>query len=108
MRLIIGIILLFVSQPLFAANTYVDINSFKLWTSTFDADVVRVRTSEPISNPENCIDPDSDVVGTQLSEKVKDRIYSTLLAANMAKKTIRVVSNGCEDNRPKINTVIIE
>jgi hypothetical protein len=90
---------------------FVTISNFQLWSNTYANPQIRVVISgDTYYNPSNCSIPDSYMVSTALSDKIQDRMYSSLLSATMAKKSVvmRVENNGCENNRPRIITVIIE
>ena len=90
---------------------FVTISNFQLWTNIYNNTQIRVIISgDTYYNPSNCSNPDSYMVSTALSEKLQDRIYSTLLSATLAQKPVvlRVENNGCENNRPRIMLVIIQ
>lgn len=50
------------------------------------------------------------MVSSALSAEVRQRIYSTLLAAKLAGRPVRLYldTNACESNRPRVNNVTIE
>jgi hypothetical protein len=90
---------------------FVTISNFQLWSNTYNNPQIRVVISgDTYYNPSKCINPDSYMVSTALSEKIQDRMYSNLLSAVMANKSVvlRVENNGCENDRPRIITVIIQ
>jgi hypothetical protein len=90
-----------------AAGVWVDISDIKLWSNTYTADTIRVETSEARMNPSNCSDPDSYMVLSTLSEPTQQRIYSSLLAAKMSNKIIRLRIDGCQSERPAIINVVL-
>lgn len=57
-----------------------------------------------------CTDVDSYMVSSTLPADARQRIYSTLLAAKLAGKAVRlyVDSNTCEDKRPKVYQVTVD
>ncbi|MCE3251595.1 MAG: hypothetical protein K0Q67_605 [Cellvibrio sp.] len=90
---------------------FVTISNFQLWSNTYNAPEIRViLTGDTYYNPSNCPNTDSYMVTTAMSEKVQDRIYSALLSAVMAKKSVilRIENNGCQSGRPAIMNVIIQ
>ncbi len=90
---------------------FVTISNFQLWTNIYNGPQIRVIISgDSYYNPSNCSNPDSYMVSTALTDKQQDRIYSALLSATMAQKSVvlRVENNGCENNRPRIMLVIIQ
>ncbi|PCH65672.1 MAG: hypothetical protein COC04_01305 [Gammaproteobacteria bacterium] len=85
-----------------------EIENFEVWSNTTaDLDQIRI-TGATMNNPDGCTDTDSYMVDTTLSEEVRGRIYSTLLAAVMASRKVRVTVDGCIINRPKIVIVRIK
>lgn len=89
----------------------VTIDNFQLWSNTYNSPEIRVViTGDTYYNPSNCPNTDSYMVTTAMSEKVQDRIYSALLSAVMAKKSVilRIENNGCQGGRPAIMNVIIQ
>ena len=90
---------------------FVTIANFQLWTNNYNEPQIRVIVSgDTHYNPSNCSNSDSYMVSTALSDKVQDRVYSALLSATLAKKSVilRVENNGCENNRPRIMNVVIQ
>lgn len=90
---------------------YVTIENFQLWSNTYNSAEIRVVVAgDTYYNPSNCPNTDSYMVTTTLPEKVQDRIYSTLLSAVLAKKSVvlRIENNGCQNNKPAIMNVIIQ
>ncbi|UTW44511.1 hypothetical protein KFE80_08895 [bacterium SCSIO 12696] len=103
---ILLISVLFLTFPASAGE--VTLENFQLWSTTYGNDVIRVLPVGATVIADGCTDPDSYMVKTSLPEAVKARIYSTLLAAKMAGKTVKITTSACEDNRPAINNVILE
>jgi len=98
--------LLFTAYAHAAGTVYV--TNFSVWSNTYNDPTIRVTTGETRFNPESCTDPDSYMVDDTLPDLVKNRIFSTLMAAKMAGKKIRLWISGCYANRPAIKTVILE
>lgn len=90
-----------------AAGVWVDISDFHLWSNTYEYDIIRVEVVSGYQNPSSCSQPDSYMVLTTLSESSKQRIYSTLLAAKMANRGVRLRVDGCQGDRPAIQNVIL-
>ncbi|OZY86298.1 hypothetical protein CBP51_04530 [Cellvibrio mixtus] len=113
MEKFIALVLLF-SVNVFANNGndgLVTVKNFQLWSNTHNAPEIRVIISgDTYYNPSNCPNPDSYMVTTALTEKIQDRIYSTLLSAVLAEKPLilRIENNGCQNGRPAIMNVIIQ
>ena len=92
-------------------NGFVTVSNFQLWSNTYNAPQIRlVISGDTYYNPNNCSNPDSYMVSTALTDKVQDRIYSVLLSAALAKKSVILVidSNSCENNKPSVLTAIIQ
>ncbi len=93
-------------------DSWVTAKDYQLWSNTYTDEHIRVVPSDGMYNPagEQCSDLDSYMVDTSLPEPVKQRIYSTLLSAVMAKRSVklRLDSSSCENLRPKIITVVIQ
>lgn len=96
-----------ISQNTRAAGKWVDLTDFYLWSNTYLLDVIRVEVGGAIQNPGGCSDPDSCMVLTTLSEEAKQRIYSTLLAAKLAGRPVRLRVDGCESDKPTIISVVL-
>lgn len=92
-------------------NGWVTISNFDLWSNTYTEPQIRINlNNDTYYNPAgHCTLVDSYMVSTSLSEKQQDRIYSMLLSAVLAKKSLRVRldTNYCENNRPMILNVVI-
>ena len=99
------LLIAFISMP--ARAGIVNLSSFQLWSTTNGSDVIRVIPDNASVVAEGCNDPDSYMVDTALTDAAKSRIYSTLLAAKMSDKPVRLNIQGCESNRPAINNVIL-
>lgn len=108
------LVLIFLSNISIANNGndgFVTINDFQLWSNTHNAPEIRVIIiGDTYYNPSNCPNTDSYMVTTAMSEKVQDRMYSALLSAVMAKKSVvlRIENNGCQSGRPAIMNVVIQ
>ncbi len=93
-------------------NGWVTVNNMQLWSNTYlDPQIRVVLTGDTYYNPAvSCASVDSYMVSTALTEKQQDRIYSTMLSAVMAKKSImlRLDTNNCENGRPRIINVAIQ
>lgn len=92
-----------------AQAAWADLSSFKLWTTTNGADLIRVFPigTSVINDNNTCADPDSYMVSTNLTPEAIARIYSTLLAAKMADKPVLLYIAGCENDRPAIKNVVL-
>ncbi len=92
-------------------NGWVTISNFDLWSNTYTEPQIRINlNNDTYYNPAgHCTLVDSYMVSTTLSEKQQDRIYSMLLSAVLAKKSLRIRldTNYCENNRPMILNVVI-
>lgn len=108
LRKMMAILALSVVGSVHAANNIVPMSDFELWTTTYQDDVIRVIDLNGVKNPETCTNPDSYFVSTALSAKAQERIYSTLLAANFSEKSVRIALNGCQDNRPRLVSVLVK
>jgi len=91
---------------------WVTASNFALWTTTYGSDVIRVEVSDGYYNPAGtvCTDLDSYMVSTALSKEAQQRIYSALLSASLANKSVRLFidTNYCQNSRPMIKTVVIK
>lgn len=88
------------------ADVNVDLNDFELWSTTAGSDLIRVfPKGVPVNNSATCGDADSYMVKTTLAPAAINRMYSTLLAAKMSAKPVRLMISGCETNRPAIVSV---
>lgn len=88
-------------------------DSYKLWSNTPGSNnVIRISMrADSVYNPsQNCTDLDSYMVSSVIPEVARQRIYSTLLAAKLAGRPVRLYidTNACEDKRPRVNNVTIE
>ncbi|WP_419227329.1 hypothetical protein [Alteromonas sp. OM2203] len=108
------VILLFITFPVAFAHDgndgWVTIESFKLWSNTYQTNTIRVVVDDSVYNPaKTCSDIDSYMVASELSEESKNRLYSMLLAANLAGKPVKVFvdKSSCERNRPKIMNAVL-
>jgi hypothetical protein len=90
-----------------ATGMWVDISDFHLWSNTYENDIIRIQVPSGYQNPSSCSEPDSYMVLTTLSEYSKQRIYSTLLAAKMANRPVRLWVDGCLNDRPTVQNVIL-
>lgn len=113
MRKVVIACLILMSTPLLAHNGndgFVTADGYKLWSNTYGTNVIRVFPSDGYYNPASCANVDSYFVSTEISLESQQRIYSTLLAAKLASKPVvlRLDTDYCEDNRPRILHVIIE
>lgn len=113
-KILLSVFLTFLSTQCFSHdgnNGWVTISNFDLWSNTYTEPQIRVNlNNDTYYNPAgHCTLIDSYMVSTALTEKQQDRIYSMLLAAVMAKKPLRVRldTNYCENNRPRILNVVI-
>lgn len=83
-----------------------------LWSNTHSNDTIRiVVTPADYYNPAGaiCCDVDSYMVASNISAEARQRIYSTILAAKLAGKAVKlyVDSDGCEQGRPRVLNVTI-
>lgn len=91
------------------ADTQVVVSNYQLWATTNGNDIVRViPTAISVANGEACSDPDSYMVKSTLSAGQINRIYSTLLAAKISGKPVRLVTSGCMTNRPAIVDALLD
>ena len=102
-KLLFLMICVTLAQNVRAAGEWVDLTGFYLWSNTYLLDVIRVEVGGVIQNPGGCSDPDSYMVLTTLSAEAKQRIYSTLLAAKLAGRPVRLRVDGCESNKPPLS-----
>lgn len=107
-------ILLFAIPPFVSAHDgndgWVTLRNFSLWSNTHETDTIRVEVVDGYYNPaQTCSNPDSYMVSSALSFEARSRIYSTLLAATLASKSIVAYINpsSCEKDRPQILNVKI-
>ena len=115
MRFFLAVGLLFL-MPLmsFAHNGndgFVTVSDFQLWSNTYNAPQIRlIVKGDTYYNPSNCSNLDSYMVSAALSSEVQGRIYSMLLSAVIAKKSVvlRIENNGCENTRPAIVNAVLE
>ena len=115
-RLMFLIVMVSVSFSLSAHDGndgWVTIQDYKLWSNTYGSDTIRVEVSDGYYNPDNSCpesEIDSYMVSSSLSVEAQQRIYSTLLSALMASRSVRLRldTNTCEQNRPKILNVTIQ
>jgi len=98
----------FITFPTHAANTFITLDNFELWSSTYEADTIRINDLNGEQNPETCTDPDTYFVSTAMSLEAQNRAYSTLMAAKLSKQPIQVILSGCQDGRPKVVSVILK
>lgn len=94
-------------------NGWVTVKGFDLWSNTYTDPQIRIIVSgDAYYNPAGsaCTGVDSYMVSTALPDKQQDRIYSTLLSAVMANKAVqlRLDTNLCENNRPRIINVMVQ
>ena len=94
----------FLMMPFYSHAEFVMLEDFTLWSNTYETDTIRVykKDNQPVVNPNSCGDPDSYMVASRLSEDARERIYSSLLAAKMANRTVKIWVSGCERERPAI------
>lgn len=88
----------------------VTINNFRLWSNTYEQDTIRIEVNDGYYNPaEVRSDPDSYKVPSELTQEARDKLFSSLLAANLAEKSLKAFINAstCERQRPKIMNVVI-
>jgi hypothetical protein len=115
MKKLLMMIVIFSISALTSANNgndgFVTVANFQLWSNTHNSPEIRLMViGDTYYNPSGCPNPDSYMVTTSLSDKVQDRMYSMLLSALMAKKSVvlRIENNGCQGNRPMIMNVIVQ
>jgi len=106
-KLLFLVICVTLAQNARAAGEWVDLTDFYLWSNTYLLDIIRVQVGGTVQNPSGCSDSDSYMVLTTLSEEAKQRIYSTLLAAKLAGRPVRLRIDGCESNKPAIISVVL-
>lgn len=89
---------------------WVTITNYRLWSNTYNNPTIRIVARDSYYNPSNCKNSDSYMVSTSLTLDVQERIYSTLLASYFAKTSVRlyVSDNDCENERPKVLTVVMD
>tara|TARA_R110001592_G_scaffold349845_1_gene645492 strand:- start:11268 stop:11672 length:405 start_codon:yes stop_codon:yes gene_type:complete len=104
----IALIVGFISLPAHAVNTFITLDNFELWSSTYEADTIRINDLNGEQNPENCTDPDTYFLSTALSLEAQNRAYSTLMAAKLSKQPIQIILSGCQGGRPKVVSVILK
>jgi hypothetical protein len=86
---------------------------YTLWSNTYAGDTIRiVVTSLDYYNPAGsaCTNVDSYMVSSAISAEARQRIYSTLLAAKMAGKPVKLSldTNYCEQARPRVLNVTLD
>lgn len=116
MKKIVFSLLMVLAVPVFAHNGnngWVTIKGFDLWSSTYTDSQIRIIISgDTYYNPAGCNAAmvDSYMVSTAQPESHQNRMFSMLLAATMAGKavSIRLDTNYCENNRPRIITVMLQ
>lgn len=86
--------------------------SYALWSGTYTDPTIRIiLTVSDYYNPATCGNNDSYMVSTTISAESRQRLYSTLLAAKLAGKPVKLVletaNNVCEQGRPKVVSVIV-
>lgn len=91
---------------------WVTIQGYSLWSSTYKDPQIRVMIkNDTYYNPARvaCGELDSYMVSTQLSQAQQDKIFSILLSASIAQKSVRIRldRDSCELNRPAIITAVI-
>ena len=106
-KLLVLAMCLAVAQNARAAGVWVDVSDYRLWSNFYLGNVIRLETSGTIQNPAGCSNPDSYMVLTTLTEEVRQRIYSTLLAATLAGRTVRLRVDGCETDRPAVISAVL-
>jgi len=91
--------------------------AYTLWSNTYSNNTVRiVVASGDYYNPSSCSNLDSYMVSSSISAEARQRIYSTLLAAKLAGKAVKlnVDNGGCEgdgpthQDRPRVLNVMID
>ncbi len=89
---------------------WVTAQGYTLWSNTFEDSVIRIIPNDGIYNPSNCSDTDSYFVSTAHNQDVQQRIYSILLSAAFAEKSVRLRldTESCEGTRPKILHVTVQ
>jgi hypothetical protein len=94
------------------AGEWHDVTNLQLWSNAYTAPQIRIALpNQTVKNPSACPGDantiDSYMVNETLPVDVKQRIYSTLLAAKMAKISIRLRIEGCYGGRPAITNVVL-
>ena len=91
-------------------NGWVTAQGYTLWSNTLDESVIRIVPNDGVYNPANCSDADSYFVSTAHTQEVQQRIYSVLLSALFAERSVRVRldTGSCEGARPKVLHVTVE
>ncbi len=108
MKKILLVLLLTVSSGYASAGEFVTLSGFELWATTYAQDTIRLaNVPMPLTNPDNCSGNDSYMVSNSLGSDSKERIFSVLMAAVIAEKSVRVFVEGCEQNLPAIKDVLI-
>jgi hypothetical protein len=91
-------------------NGWVTISTFNLWSNTYSTDTIRIEAAD-YYNPAGaaCNNVDSYMVSSTISSEARQRIYSTLLAAKLANKSVRLSldTSTCQEGRPKILYVML-
>lgn len=96
-----------VAQNARASSAWVTVTDYQLWSNFYLGSVIRVEVSGTVENPAGCSNPDSYMVLATLPEAVKQRMYSTLLAATLAGRSVRMRVHGCETDRPAVISVVL-
>jgi hypothetical protein len=95
-------------------NGWVTLNvPYSLWTNTYGDNTIRIMLKTvDYYNPSACPagNVDSYMVSTGIPAEARQRIYSTLLAAKLAGKPVKLFldTNSCEQGKPKILHVTID
>ncbi len=91
-------------------NGWVTAQGYALWSNTFEESVIRIIPNDGVYNPADCADADSYFVSTVHAQEVQQRIYSILLSSSFAERSVRIRldTESCEGNRPKVLHVSVE
>lgn len=90
-----------------AASAWVTVANYQLWSNFYLGNIIRVEVGGTVENPAGCSNPDSYMVLTTLPDEVRQRMYSTLLAATLAGRSVRLRVHGCETDRPAVISVVL-
>ncbi len=87
--------------------------AYTLWSNTYQDNTIRiVLPAGDYYNPAGavCNNVDSYMVSSSITAEARQRIYSTLLAAKLASKPVklRLDTNVCEQGRPRVLNVTID